>query len=301
MKDRIACTFCESSHLRKSRFRRPVKWDGTVFNFLYCKTCRAFSLYPLLSENQLKKLYSEDYAKRNTPSEASYAEFFFNHGFEHSLKILKDALNSNTRICDFGCGTDDTIANLAEKIGAKYYGVEYEQSVVMSLTRDKPKNKYFTLEEFIKNDNSFDIIFIGDVLEHVPSPNKLLQIIAQKIEPHGKIVIQGPLENAPGTLNMLVKIKSLFMQRKEVLHHPYHVSLASRKSMHELFQRNGLQIMKFKTYEVMWPLNSKLIERKSRFLNPMYLAKFLDFKAQRFFPLAGNRFLAVLKSRNLNT
>jgi 2-polyprenyl-3-methyl-5-hydroxy-6-metoxy-1,4-benzoquinol methylase len=254
-----------------------------------------------LNEGQLKNLYSQDYVEKNSSVLASYEDYLANHGFHYSLKILRDLLGSNSSICDFGCGTDETISNLAKQVGAKYVGVEYEPSVVMSLSKNKPENEYYSLTEFIERDSSFDVIFVGDVIEHVPSPSQLLKLISQRVAPHGRIVIQGPLENAPTTLHGLVKIKSLLIFKRAVSNHPYHVSLASRHSILELFSRNGLQVVEFKTYEVMWPVHSILERSKKRFLSPIFFAKFIDFQIQRLFPKAGNRFLAILKSSNLDS
>ena len=300
MQDDQTCMFCETSNLKPSRFRRPIKWETHIFNFLICKKCRGYSLYPKLTDSQLKLLYSADYSDHNASPKSSYQDYLTNHGYRYSMDYLELNLNSLSQICDFGCGLDRTISKLAAKIGAKYIEIEYDESTVSNLAKSCAKNTYMTTSQFERSEEKFDYIFIGDVLEHVGSPSELLRLVSKKIKAGGKIVIQGPLENANTVLHWLVKLKSLAVNKRVVFQHPYHVSLASKTSMLRLFQQNNFEVLQLKTYEVPWPVIMDVNKRSATRWNPICIAKYLDLKINRFLPSTGNRFLAVLKLRNLN-
>ena len=300
MLDVKLCMFCESINLKHSKFRRPIEWENQTFSFFFCKECRAFSLFPELTEAQLASLYSNDYSCLNSSLNVSYEDYLKNHGYQYSLAYLKQNLDSSSLICDFGCGFDKTISNLASTIGAKYFGVEYDNSVVSQLAKTNETNVYMNTSQLESSAERFDFFFIGDVLEHVSSPQKILKLASQRIKPDGKIIIQGPLENANTVLHNLVKLKSLLMNKRVVSQLPYHVSLASKTSINRLLQHNNLEVLFLKTYEVQWPVILSVDGSFTKLLQPLIIAKFLDLQINRFFPSTGNRFLAVAKLKNLH-
>lgn len=297
---KMICFFCRSDQVGPSKYRRKTIWNATEFSYFLCRICNAFSLYPVLNKLQLSKLYSNEYSKQESQDDSSYEKYFADHGDQYSTRYLRDNLKPGDLLCDFGCGFDKTIASLSKSIGASYIGIEYEPSVVSALSSQDPEVRYLTSDAFLNSKQKFDFIFLGDVLEHVVSPVELLINLSDKLKSDGRLVIQGPLENARTFLHLLVKLKSAVMLGSALPQHPYHVSLASRKSMTRLFQSSHLEEIVLITYEVWWPVSNNDRQSIKNLFNLMYLAKFLDTKLQHLIPSYGNRFFAVLKSQQFN-
>ena len=293
--------FCGSDKLRANKYRRRIYWENLKFSYLYCRKCRGYSLSPILEEHQLAKLYSLDYEVINATPGSTYADYLVNHGYTFSISYLKTRLRPGTLICDFGCGTDSTLREVSISLGAKYIGVEYDQSVVDKLLRENPENIYLTPAQFAQTNMLFDYIFIGDVLEHVSSPSDILITIKKRLKPEGEILIQGPLENSLSLLHLLIKVKSLAIRGKITSQSPYHVSLASRKSILRLFARNNLQTCHFQTFEVPWPVLSKSRAKSSDFSRILYFAKKVDLVFQKYSKSFGNRFFAAVKLQDFNS
>lgn len=300
-KDNV-CIFCGSTHLKKSKFRRTLSWNGRLYTYIKCKTCNGYFLTPELTTSDIEFLYSESYDFDEISSSSSYNIYYENHGYRHAEKLLKFHLQKGMKLLDFGCGSDLTISKLCEAYKVSYTGIEANSSVVKKLQTVSPNNKYLTYQEFQDLADSFDFIFMGDVLEHVSHPFGLLVQLKKCLSSNGRIIIQGPLENSPSLVHLFVKVKSKLLNAKVVEMNPYHVSLATLKSIKSLAQNSELKTVELIVYEVMWPAK-KLEAGSFLHLNQVVLRflKFFDQVISRFLPLAGNRFIMILKSANFNS
>jgi len=292
-----SCFLCGSAYLKESTLRRPLRWNGNQYTYRKCQVCIGYSLFPELSSSDIEALYSQSYQFAENISTCSYAIYDENHGSKHAKKQLKLQLKQGMKLLDFGCGSDLTISKFCEAYKVSYTGVEANFNVVEKLQTISPNNKYVTYQEFSNLVESFDCIFLGDVLEHVSRPSKLLKDLKTKLGPNGVIVAQGPLENSPSLVHFFVKLKSKLLKAKVADMSPYHVSLATIKSIKLLVKRSELKIVELMVYEVMWPANKLEFGSLLHFNQVILrLLKFFDQVISRIFPKAGNRFIMVLKS-----
>lgn len=291
------CFLCGSPDLKADKSRRPLRWNGNQYTYRKCKECIGYSLMPELTSSDIDVLYSESYQFEENISSFSYASYYHDHGYKHAKKQLSSHLRQGMKLLDFGCGSDLTISTLCEAYKVSYTGVEANLNVVKKLQTVSPNNKYVTYQAFHDLDESFDCIFMGDVLEHVSRPSKLLTELKTRLRSNGVIIAQGPLENSPSLVHFFVKLKSRLLDAKAADMNPYHVSLATIKSIRLLVKRSGLKIVDFMVYEVMWPAkklkSSSLLNFNQVFLR---LLKFFDQVISQFFSNAGNRFIMVIKS-----
>lgn len=292
--------FCGSINVRANKFRRRISWESKEFTYFHCRHCRGYSLYPLLSEVELENLYSKDYETSNEISTLDNSDYLINHGYPFSFSYLQENFIPGSLICDFGCGLNDSLRDFLRNLDARYYGIEYEQTVIDELAKKLPRDNFLSPSQFANLEVKFDYIFLGDVLEHVSTPSQLLQNICQKLKPNGEIILQGPLENSSSFLHSFVKLKSFLIGARASRQRPYHVSLASRKSILELIKRNNLELLHWQTFEVPWPINLDSPMKSSGQSNFLILAKRLDLKIQGLRKKSGNRFFAVVKSGNFN-
>ncbi len=291
MNAKKSCYLCSSSDVKFSIKRRPVDFHGVKF-FFQCNYCKAYSLWPKLTEFEVQELYSIDYIDEVKPH-------FDDVDNDDRYRKLKQCLESidtpeEKKYLDYGCGADATSVKLAKSLGFESIGVEVVRET-RTLAGRNSECKILSPEELIDSHYKFDIIFIGDVLEHLSEPKKLLIQLNTQLKPNGVILTQGPLEGSLTVLNFFVAFKAV-LQRKASVFPPYHVSLANKKAIRSLFQSCGLRIKHLEISEPIWP--ASILGSKESFSSIGSFAssvlKQLDVNIHRARKGYGTRFFAVL-------
>lgn len=109
------------------------------------------------------------------------------------LKLLIEEMEigNETHILDFGCGTGN-YANLIQQVTkAKVFGVEPSKGM-----RDKAISKNINVQVFEGNhevipfvDNTFDYIYLTDVIHHIPEINVMFKEFRRVLKSNGKICV----------------------------------------------------------------------------------------------------------------
>lgn len=148
-----------------------------------------------------------------------------------------------TNILDIGCSTG-LLANVLKKINplAKITGIDISEEV-----GEKAK---LALEEFYCLDldydklpdfkKKFDLIILGDVLEHLKRPDKLLQNLNKILNKNGEIII-----SLPNIAYYKIRIKLLFgffNYRDTGIMDRTHLRFFTQKTIKDLITSSGYQI-----------------------------------------------------------
>jgi SAM-dependent methyltransferase len=104
-------------------------------------------------------------------------------------KIIQLAEQLNPKeLLDVGCGDGYLLTQLGSRIDAHLYGVD-----VYPLETDKWTYKMADLTKGLPfDDEMFDLIILGEVIEHVPDPDYLLEEIWRALKPSGKVIVTTP-------------------------------------------------------------------------------------------------------------
>lgn len=180
------------------------------------------------------------------------------------------ALGVRTHL-DFGCGSG-ALVQFANENGIQSEGSEINFDVIAKLrSRNLPVKDF----ESIKNSfQSYDIITIIEVIEHVADPKLILIQLKDKLTDNGIIHITTPNFNS---LN-----RYLWKNRWRALGYPDHINIFSTESIRKILQMSGYEIVHLSTsvhilYDVLDHSSSKIatgilkIENQRRFfaLNPL--------------------------------
>lgn len=98
------------------------------------------------------------------------------------------------KLLDIGCG-DGLIAELlAKKIGAKPFGLEISKSAVKKAKKRGIDANVFDISEkdLPYKDDYFDVIFAGDVIEHIYNTEDILKEIKRILKPEGVFIATVP-------------------------------------------------------------------------------------------------------------
>ena len=276
-----------------SRNRRSISFYK-LHQYYRCGKCKSYSLFPKLENDEIKDLYSTKYIQDVNP-EFDMNEKITVSRFLNLQEILEKVQNHESKnFLDYGCGVTAEAIVLASNLGYKAFGVEVEAGTRQE-AHLKSNCQIFSPEEALASGAQFDIVFLGDVLEHLGNPLSVLDQVQALLSPNGLLIIQGPLEGAITISNTLLSVKARLLSKSPSKFPPYHVSLATKKSIVKALKINGLTIQKMAVSEPLWPA-SKFGSRSS-FASVTALifsfVKILDMAVSKVLTNYGTRFFLI--------
>ncbi len=105
-------------------------------------------------------------------------------------------------LLDLGCGAGENSVYFAQK-GAQCMASDYSPGMVEVALKLAEKNGV-NIQGYVGNamaldlpDNSFDIVYIANLLHHLPDPKLALQEVHRVVKPGGKVCFWEPLKHNP--------------------------------------------------------------------------------------------------------
>lgn len=225
-----------------------------------CNSCGLTFTDLLLSNNQLKELYSRSFFS------VKGQDYYY---FRDRLTNLKNVYMRINRIkqffpgdklLDVGCGFGFFLYVAKETWDSQ--GIElsdFASDFARDLTKTKVVNADFLNVEF--SEESFGIITMWDFIEHVSNPLAVLRKANKIMKMHGLLVISTPDVGSP--------VARILGNKWYLLVPPLHLFYFNSDTISMLLKKSGFDIEK--------------IEHKGKFFNIMYLAYRLGHLYPRYF------------------
>ena len=232
------CPICNSS--TSNQFLTCI--DHTVsretFYIAQCQSCGFKYTNPRPEEQSLGAYYqSEEYVSHSNTKKG-----FINYTYQivrkytllKKLQLLSKYYKTG-KVLDIGCGTGEFL-NVCKQ--AKWYTTGIEPSPDARNMAIKNYNLNILEESEIKNlpSESFDVITMWHVLEHVPKLNERIEDLKRLIKPNGIIIIAVPNCNS-----LDAKIYKENWAAYDVPRHLYHFI---PKDIELLFKKHDLKMFK---------------------------------------------------------
>ncbi len=256
--------------------------SGETFELRYNKEYEMLETYPQPSEETLPAYYqSENYishtdAKRNL-LEKTY-QFIKSISLKRKLKLIDKVSPGGKRLLDIGCGTGDFI-QIAQKNKWSVFGIEPNTKARM-IANQKVNDSVFDVDHLKKFEpNSFDVITLWHVLEHLPNLEDQLKLFYNLLKPKGKLLIA-----VPNYKSYDANHYKEFWAAFDVPRHLWHFSQTSMSKLisNANMELNQILPMSFDAYYV-----SLLSEKyKSGYLNPVR-AFFVGWQSNRKAKVSG--------------
>ena len=151
--------------------------------------------FPQPKTNQLSEYYkTEDYishtdAKRNWFEKAYHLVRRFS--LKQKLKLINGLKTETKTLLDVGCGTGDFLKTAKEN-NWTVSGIE-PNADARSIANQKTDNSVFDIEQLNNFEiNSFDVITLWHVLEHLPDLEYQISILKKLLKPKGRLVVAVP-------------------------------------------------------------------------------------------------------------
>lgn len=205
------------------------------FDFVRCRQCTLVYVNPRLKEDALIKHYNDkdtfndlaikfmDSPKQREVNRALYDVFFSKLG----------QIKPGAKFLDVGCSAG-FLLDYARSHGCEVYGLELNEQACEFAAKNygiNPQKKL--LENCDYPDNSFDIISMIGVVEHLPHPLQTLKIVHRLLKPGGVFIGQVP--NVQSLVVMVLHQLSRTFTGRD------HLAYYSKKTLHDLFTKVGFK------------------------------------------------------------
>jgi len=129
--------------------------------------------------------------------------------------------------------------------------------------------------EFPFKDRVFDIIIIGDVLEHLVSPDKVLLMLKKYLKKNGQLIVSLPNFRHYSILKKIIFNKTFEYEDSGILDKT-HLRFFCKKDMVKLFEKNGYKVSLLKS-------GIENDREKIKFFNKITLGYFEDLFTVQYY------------------
>jgi len=168
-----------------------------------------------MTPDKERKFYENEYRLGYT---AQKAEDLWNESIPEAKQRVarfENLYTKETRLLEIGCASGFFLSEVKDRVKC-VTGVELTKDYV-TYARERGLSIKETLDEL--PDNSYDLIFMFHVLEHISDPIDYLQHLQQKLSPNGQLIIEVP--NVDDILVSVYKIKNHLDFYWEIAHNYY--------------------------------------------------------------------------------
>ena len=229
-RERSCCPGCEGIE------ERPL-FIKAGFRFVECRRCRLIYVSNILVNNFHA---SENY---HSPKEGEESRNLETRGdkFGRAQRILSEARHyfrgkTDISILDIGCGNGFFLRFLRENGYPKLRGLDPNPNSVRFINE---KIGIYADQGFVENcdyeDKAFDLLVMDQILEHVESPNRVLQACQRILKPGGLLWISTPNVKSWHILLRLKQYHRHFNGR-------VHLNHFTPKTLRDILVRNGFHV-----------------------------------------------------------
>lgn len=234
------CILCD--HTDFVRLPYHYCYNGKQIDIVRCKHCKLGTLHPMLSSDEILSFYDGDYFQHDYHCGVSDGTYVDNieqmrADFQPTLKLIKK-YQPNGDFLEIGCAGGAVLLE-AKMAGYTTVGVELSAEMAKwgrdNLGIDIRPGR-FEDQQFLNN--SFDVVFLGDVIEHLHEPKQVLKEIHRVLKPGGIVALAYPME-----LNHVVpRIRGLLRIGKQSPYKPYHLFYYVTNTLGRLLEACGFRV-----------------------------------------------------------
>ena len=244
--EQVACGVCASQSGEPFAHGKDFEYrtSDDTFQMVRCTECSNVYLNPRPAVEELSVIYPANYYSYNYDTAINPIALKAKDILDaRKVKAwLKHVPTKQPQFLDIGCGNGRYLEML-HKLGvdkSKLYGVELSEPGIEALKCQGYQAFYGRIEDVYEQlpENSFDLIVMLQVLEHVDNPAEVVRCLSKLLKPGGALIIETP--NTESIDVML--FKSSYWGG---YHFPRHWNLLNQATLTRVAESNGLKIKTF--------------------------------------------------------
>lgn len=254
--------------------------SGEEFQLVYNQSLEMLETFPQPEEDKLPVYYKSDDYISHTDSKRNLFEKVYhlvrNIALKRKLKLINSVSTETKNLLDIGCGTGDFL-QVAQNNNWNVTGIEPNEKA-RALANTKISNQVLNASELINlKKNSFDIITLWHVLEHLPNIEDQISVLKKLLKHNGTIIIA-----VPNHKSFDASYYKTFWAAYDVPRHLWHFSKTAIKKLFKKEQMDLIKIlpMKFDAYYVSL-LSEKYKTGKMNFMKAFWIGWQSNLKAKK--------------------
>lgn len=200
------------------------------YRIVKCSNCGFVYVNPRPDNETLKHLYLK-YLPYKMKDPLLW-DAYMKDVFTKAANILAAQLPKGGKLLDIGCGYGFFLSKM-KAMGWQTYGIDVSETAVSYASGNGFDVSLGTLDNIRYENNSFDVVTMFYVLEHLPNPLNALKEVRRILKPNGLLLLRVP-HTTP-----IVRILSLLKIKNNLYDPPFHLNDFSLCSMKVVLQKAG--------------------------------------------------------------
>lgn len=188
------CPVCSKSSFKPYLVCKDYLVSQQDFNIVACTNCGFRLTNPRPDVNQIGAYYqSKNYVSHNDESTGlvnSVYRLVRNYTLKSKLKLINTLSTEKGRILDIGCGTGYFLET-CQSNNWQIMGTEPDKEA-RRVAQQKLKVDIKSDLDLLVEEDSFDIITLWHVLEHVPNLKEVIDKVHKLLKPEGALLVAVP-------------------------------------------------------------------------------------------------------------
>jgi SAM-dependent methyltransferase len=220
------CLLCGGGSFRRIHARGPYGYFG-------CRRCGLVALSPTPSQRRMQKGYREDYLSSDPRAIRRWRRMTA-PVVDASVRLIQTRWQGPAgRLLDVGSGYGFFLKAMQDR-GWRAEGIELSRSGrAYSRTLSGARVASRPLETLDLPPDTFDVVTLFYVIEHLPRPDRFLALIRPLLKPGGLLVLRWP-HTTP-----IVRLLGPLAGRLDLYHTPYHLFDFSPATIERLLAGSG--------------------------------------------------------------
>lgn len=200
----------------------------------------------------LERMYSAEYFDTDFRCGRSEARA----GDEEAFRAENDGLldrfepfRGSGRLLDLGCAEGLLVKRACER-GWRAIGVEMSSDAVERARAMGLTVHLGTLDTVNIPDSSLDIVYMGDVLEHVPDCRRTVAQVARVLAPGGHLILRGPTTTHSIARSAALAVFGALGREIVLREPPYHLWEFTPRSLKRLLSTEGFEVTLLEQHKI---------------------------------------------------
>lgn len=213
------------------------------FDVIECEECGFIHINPVPTMEELKKIYNEEYYSiekplylKHTKEDLDWWKMVHNERYDMFEKHLPP---ERRRILDIGSGPGYFLLHGKER-GWQTLGIEPSaQAAAHGRTLGLEIIEDFLDGNTAKKMGAFDVVYMNDVLEHIPNPYDMLNLAHNLLNPDGLVCVVVPNDYNP----FQYALRTACDYKPWWLSPPHHINYFNFESLNRLLSKTGFRVI----------------------------------------------------------
>ncbi|NUM81245.1 class I SAM-dependent methyltransferase [bacterium] len=238
----MQCPLCRSGNIQK--LPPYYEFHSQIFDLHRCRSCAIIFVYPQPDEETIRAMYDKNYFE---------SDYHCGHTQQSAFDLSESVLPSwvaqinlqkSARVLEIGCATGYTLHGF-QQAGYDCTGIEISDDAAR-FAREQLGLRVIAGEiNSVTLNETFDLIYLLDVFEHLPAPDATLQRIKSWLKPDGHLIIVIPTQTNTLFSRFGIGVFSMLDLRSKIHLPPYHLFEYRPKTFRTMLTNAGFSRIGF--------------------------------------------------------